>query len=190
MRRIARAGYLRMPWKNGGGMTTQIAIFPEAATTENFQWRISTAEVTADGAFSEFVGIDRTLVVLEGSGIDLAVAGNRVQRIDRGSDPFSFAADAPAYARLVAGSILDLNIMTRRECYRHRARKFRDATAWTAAGRIVVLFAASASLRIDDGFQTIRVASGDTVVFDDHPGKLEINPATPGDYYLVEISRV
>lgn len=44
----------RMPWKNGGGITTEIAIAPPGATLDAFDWRISTARVEAAGPFSRF----------------------------------------------------------------------------------------------------------------------------------------
>ena len=52
------------PWKNGGGSTTEIAVEPSGASLDTFAWRISVARVAADGPFSEFPGIDRTLAVL------------------------------------------------------------------------------------------------------------------------------
>jgi uncharacterized protein len=71
--------YRRMPWKNGGGETAEIAVFPEGATLDDFDWRISMATVSADGPFSLFPGVDRTLSVLEGDGpiIDLNVMTRR-----------------------------------------------------------------------------------------------------------------
>ncbi|MDP1908248.1 MAG: HutD family protein, partial [Hyphomicrobium sp.] len=42
--RILRAkDYRRMPWKNGGGETTEIAISPEGAALDSFDWRVSMA---------------------------------------------------------------------------------------------------------------------------------------------------
>ncbi len=64
-----------MPWKNGGGETVEIAVFPEGAGFKDFGWRISLASVASDGPFSAFPGIDRTLTVIDGVGIDLVVDG-------------------------------------------------------------------------------------------------------------------
>ncbi len=61
-----------MPWKNGGGSTTELAIFPSDATLENFVWRLSTATVKTDGPFSHFAQIDRTLAIFIGCGPDFA----------------------------------------------------------------------------------------------------------------------
>jgi environmental stress-induced protein Ves len=107
------------PWKNGGGVTVEVAIHPEGASLDGFAWRISLATVASDGPFSLFPGIDRTLTVLTGAGIDLAVAGQAVMRLDPGSPPFSFPGDVPTAATLVAGPIEDLNVMTRRGVVSH-----------------------------------------------------------------------
>jgi uncharacterized protein len=53
-------------WKNGGGKTTEIAVWPPGASLDAFDWRISMATVEQDGPFSEFPGIDRTLALLKG----------------------------------------------------------------------------------------------------------------------------
>ena len=47
MRVLRRADYRRMPWKNGGGWTTQLAAFPESGTNAvaPFDWRVSIAEI-------------------------------------------------------------------------------------------------------------------------------------------------
>ena len=67
--RILRAeSYRRMPWKNGGGETTEIAVSPEGAGLDDFDWRVSMARVESSGPFSLFAGIDRTLAILEGEG--------------------------------------------------------------------------------------------------------------------------
>ena len=48
----------RIPWKNGGGTTAEVAAFPEGSNFETFGWRISMADVTSDGPFSSFPEID------------------------------------------------------------------------------------------------------------------------------------
>jgi len=33
---------VRMPWKNGGGETMEIATYPPCAKLDNFEWRLRT----------------------------------------------------------------------------------------------------------------------------------------------------
>ena len=61
---LTASSYRRMPWKNGGGETVEIAVSPEGAALSEFDWRISMATVATDGPFSIFPGIDRTLSIL------------------------------------------------------------------------------------------------------------------------------
>jgi environmental stress-induced protein Ves len=49
--------YKRMPWKNDGGVTLEIAVLPSASSAGDFDWRISMATVAADGPFSVFPAI-------------------------------------------------------------------------------------------------------------------------------------
>lgn len=55
---------------------------------------MSLAEVAADGPFSSFPGVDRTLTLAEGAGMDLAVAGVR-HLVEERFAPRDFAGDEP-----------------------------------------------------------------------------------------------
>jgi environmental stress-induced protein Ves len=120
MRIIRPSEYRRMPWKNGGGETVEIAVEPAGASLYAFDWRVSMAHVAVSGPFSRFPGVDRTLAVLEGSGIRLSVAGREAVPLRRDTPPFGFSGDDPAEAELMGGAIEDLNVMTRRAGHRHR----------------------------------------------------------------------
>lgn len=111
------------PWKNGGGVTTEVAIFPAGAGLDDFQWRISTADIVADGPFSSFPDVDRTLIMLEG-GIRLAVAGGIPVELTRASPPHAFAGDQAASAQLMTPAARDLNVMVRRGRWRAEALRF------------------------------------------------------------------
>ena len=81
MQILRAANYKVMPWKNGLGSTTEIAIFPANAKLDDFDWRVSMAQVTSDGPFSSFPGIDRTLLVIDGAGIGSAMTANKVPNV-------------------------------------------------------------------------------------------------------------
>lgn len=122
--KILRASeYKTMPWKNGGGVTVEIAIHPPGASVDAFEWRISMATVAQDGPFSSFPGIDRTLAIIEGNGMALSIAGDEPVALTTKSTPLPFAADVPVDASLMDGSIVDLNIMTRRSSFSHSVER-------------------------------------------------------------------
>ncbi|MFF4450777.1 HutD family protein [Streptomyces sp. NPDC001502] len=100
-------------WKNGGGVTREVAAWPEGADMDGFGWRVSLAEVAADGPFSAFPGIGRTLTLAEGAGMDLTVAGVR-RLVDERFAPQDFPGDEPTDCRLLSGPVVNFNVMYRR----------------------------------------------------------------------------
>jgi uncharacterized protein len=119
-----------MPWKNGFGTTTEIAIDPaDADVGGRFRWRLSIAEVQRSGPFSAFPGYERTIMVIAGHGMELAVADRPPRRLDRLFDPFVFSGDAAAECRLLDGPIRDFNLMVERSSSRSHLQVIHlDAT--------------------------------------------------------------
>jgi environmental stress-induced protein Ves len=112
-----------MPWKNGRGSTTELAIFPPHADlkTTPFDWRISMADVAEDGDFSQFPGYDRTLVVAQGEGMELTFNGASAptRLTGPGSGAF-FSGDWLTHGRLLEGPVRDFNVMSARGRIHHQ----------------------------------------------------------------------
>lgn len=117
MKLIRASEYRVMPWKNGGGTTTEIAISPHDAgfSGEPFDWRISIADVTTDGPFSTFPGYDRHIMVIAGEGMTLET--EEMVRLDltRPLTPISFAGEWSVNGALRDGPVRDFNLMLRRK---------------------------------------------------------------------------
>ncbi len=114
-RLLKPADYRAMPWKNGLGTTTELAIEPEGATLESgFQWRLSMADVPEDGPFSPFPDYTRTLLLLKGKGIELNFNGNGRQRLEKPFEPVTFPGEWPAVGHLLDGPCRDFNVITHR----------------------------------------------------------------------------
>ncbi|MET9360905.1 HutD family protein [Streptomyces sp. NPDC006632] len=113
MRVLRAAARVAVPWKNGGGVTRGVAAHPEGSGVADFAWRVSLADVGADGPFSAFPGVDRILTVVEGAGMDLTVDGRR-RLVDERFVPQHFPGDAPTDCRLLAGPVVNFNVMFRR----------------------------------------------------------------------------
>lgn len=133
------------PWKNGGGQTAEIAVAPPGAGFQDFDWRVSTAIVAQDGAFSAFPGCDRVLAVVEGGPMELEF-GDRVHRLDAGGPALAFAGDLPCHARLLGPPVLDLNLMLRRP---RAGRIARGPLPEGAAGLALLLEPAAGLARLD-----------------------------------------
>jgi uncharacterized protein len=101
----------RMPWRNGGGVTYEVASSPAGNELADFDWRISIAEVKGGGPFSAFPEIDRTIVLIEGEWMELTVDGQAHRFGLR--EPFRFDGGSETMCE-VAGPSRDLNVMTRR----------------------------------------------------------------------------
>lgn len=99
-------------WRNGGGETREIISWPVGQA--QFDWRASIATIAADGPFSRFEGIDRSITLLSGAGVLLSAEGEAERRLDIPAHPFAFAGETPIYARLIEDVTTDFNIMTRR----------------------------------------------------------------------------
>ena len=130
MRIIRSDGHRVMPWKNGGGTTTEIAIDPPAADVGGgFRWRLSIADVKRSGPFSAFAGYQRTIMVIAGHGMDLRVGDEPWRRLDQLFEPFVFSGDSAAECRLLDGPIRDFNLMVERSSLRSRLEVLHlDAT--------------------------------------------------------------
>ena len=111
-RLIRFADCAEKPWKNGGGTTREIAVFPPGSSMDDFIWRLSMARVEISGAFSAFTGIDRLLAALEGS-IELSGPAFHAKLVPS-APPFAFDGGAPVTGSPIGGPMLDCNAMARR----------------------------------------------------------------------------
>lgn len=115
-----------VPWKNGGGLTREVAIYPSGSDLQSFDWRISIADIRAAGPFSRFPGIDRQMMIVSGR-LSLAVDGGSSVTLTRESDAVAFPGEVPVYAEPLGAPVTDLNVMTRRA--RCSARLTRESTS-------------------------------------------------------------
>ncbi|MDX2144613.1 MAG: HutD family protein [Rhodospirillaceae bacterium] len=111
------------PWKNGGGVTQDVMIWPSGASLDSFDWRISIADILTDGPFSIFPGISRVLTVIQGDGLRLAIGGAEPVELDSASPPLAFSGEAVCHATLTKGRLRDLNVMARRGAYSVSVRR-------------------------------------------------------------------
>lgn len=151
---IPAAAYREALWKNGGGLSYEIAA--DASTPP--AWRISVARINRAGPFSDYRGYDRTILALGGAGVELEVNGERIPLVPL--HPYAFAGEARVHAHTRGGAARDLNVMTMRDELLH------DVEIVEASARFVLeddefafVYAIDGATRVDEQ----GCAAGDTV---------------------------
>lgn len=96
-------------WRNGGGATRELYAWPSA---EDWQLRVSLADIVQDGPFSPFPGVERHFAVLSGAGVELTLQGH-VLRLSSTDGAVRFDGAAAPACRLIDGPTRDLNLMLR-----------------------------------------------------------------------------
>ena len=104
--------YRRMRWKNGAGWTSEILRVPDR---DDWDWRLSIAEIDADAPFSAFPGVDRELVLLDGNGLRLRFADGTVHPLLPPHGRLRFAGEHAAHGELLDGPTRDFNLMWKRD---------------------------------------------------------------------------
>ncbi|MEX3812032.1 HutD family protein [Paraburkholderia sp. BR13439] len=178
---IRGAELVAAPWKNGGGVTREVAAFPSPGGGQgagaDFVWRVSVADVAQAGPFSRFDGVDRTLVLLSGAGMlldelgDAGVMSTHVLR--QPLDVARFSGETRIDARLVAGATRDFNLMVRRDVAQGELDVWRVGAKQDAPrvldGDVALLFCAGGAVTVAhaaDYAQAVRLDTGDTLRVD------------------------
>lgn len=185
--------YRRMPWKNGGGQTTEIAAHPPGVGFASFAWRVSMADVLQDGPFSPFPGVDRTLVLLAGEGMRLTGDGEAIELRTK-FEPVSFSGDALLNCSLVAGPVRDFNLMVRRGTALGTVVVCRDEGSAIAPADTYVCYAAVGSSEcLLAGHPPISLAEAHSLLVTAEAGTLahglSVNPLSAPSVALVAVIR-
>lgn len=164
MRHLRPEDYRVMPWKNGGGVTTEIEIYPEGAglSGAGFTWRVSIAEVAVDGPFSRFPGYDRHIMTIAGNGMILEADGHGALDLSRRFVPREFSGDWDVDGTLVDGPVRDFNLMVARERAKGSltVEMLSTRTRYAAGNDMLLLHVLEG-----DGMAEARViAEGDTLI--------------------------
>jgi len=163
--------YRRMPWKNGLGMTTEIAVSPMDAgfDGQSFDWRVSIADVEKDCEFSLFPGHDRSIVLIDGAGMELGFDSVSPHRINQLHVPFKFKGEYQTWCRLLDGPVHDFNVMSRREKFKHTCEVLASPSTihWKPDTEILLIYCLESRLSLE-GFQDMKVeiSKGRTLILD------------------------
>lgn len=190
-RLLTPADYRRMPWKNGGGRTLEIAAEPPGAGTASFVWRVSVADVERDGPFSPFPGVDRTLVLLEGKGMRLTSDGGSLE-MRVAFEPVRFPGESALHCALVDGPTRDFNLMVRRDAARGDVVVVREAGTAIEPARDLICYAATGACEcLIAGCPPLPVPPGHALLIAADPGatapSVHVLPADAASVALVAV---
>jgi environmental stress-induced protein Ves len=175
------------PWKNGAGVTRELAVHPAGAGMDDFDWRLSIADIASDAPFSAFPGVDRCIVLLQGAGMQLRSDDGRLdQRLAQPLEPFHFSGDDALQARLIDGPSSDFNVMTRRDRWRADVtplQAFHEAPASAAA----FLLCRSGEAALDAGNQPMTLRAGQASLWRHDAPSLRITPSPAATLLLVQL---
>jgi hypothetical protein len=157
-----------MPWRNGLGTTIEL-LKQDLPCGDGFAWRLSMADVTTNGAFSNFSGYQRTLLLLEGKGLTLESNGAS-HRLEKPLQSARFSGDDQTFATLHDGPVKDFNVMVQRQHCSARVSSalHPDESTLDVDGDILLVYAVDGELSLS--VPEISVPSGHLCVVQD-PGK-------------------
>ena len=169
------ADYRVMPWKNGLGTTTEIAVEPAGAALDAFTWRLSVADLAASGPFSTFPGYDRIIVQTEGEPMTLIHEGRGRRRLTALA-PYRFDGAWSTRGELAGASARDFNVIALRDRVRasagvHALWRGRS-TRVCAAVEVQVVHAFRGAITVHGDGGDVELDPGDTLIV--AGGELEI----------------
>lgn len=178
------------PWKNGGGITRELASAPPGAGLDDFAWRISCAQVDSGGPFSRFVGVDRSLAVLDGAGLQLRIAG-QTRQLSACQAPLTFAGEDEVDAELPNGPVGDLNVMTRRSVWRHQLRHLHLCGTQTPslAADLLFVYCQYGNLQIRQPGLALELGAGQGLLLEDEPPIEALHSDTTACLYIACLQR-
>jgi len=148
-----------MAWRNGGGETRELAVWPPGAALDAFEWRVSVATIARSGPFSRFAGSTRTAVLIDGRGLRLADGRTHIALAERFAQ--ATFAGAPAWeCELMEGPVQVLNVMVR-QGLEAQVRVIRDDASVTRAAAHRIAYAACGPCGVALGDERLELAAGD-----------------------------
>lgn len=110
-------------WKNGLGQSRLIAKSPVVDGLDWFDWQVSLASMTGTLPFSDYPGIDRSLYVVAGEGLQVKSANIDVV-VTSNDGPLKFDGAEKIVGTTVGETEMhDFNILSRRGVISHRSQR-------------------------------------------------------------------
>lgn len=148
---IPESDHVRTPWRNGGGTTVELARSDDGP--DGFDWRLSIADITSDGGFSQFPGYRRMISTVEGAGMRLDVDGRTSGDLAL-FVPFSFDGANETECTLLDGPIRDFNLIYRADRVSARLQWVRPDSGMRLVSPAATLLVFNAGAELTVGIDT------------------------------------
>lgn len=186
---LRAAGRTPVAWKDGGGLTREVAVEPYGSGLEDFDWRVSIAEIRTAGPFSRFAGIERRMAVISGR-LSLAIDGRSAVTLTPESEAVEFPGELPVLAEPLGAPVTDLNLMTRRaRCSASLKRQLLRGSAVLEPRAATTLIVALGELLVHREDGEITLAALDALRIGPGPGCTITARSGPAAFHLIEISQ-
>ena len=182
--------YRRERWRNGLGWTREILRQGEAGSND-WQWRLSIAEVEKDGPFSAFPGCDRELVLLAGEGMRLRFEDGDCVTLSPPHSRHRFAGERPLSAELIDGPTHDFNVIWKRNAVDvavHHRPLVGAMVFFPEGGVLWFVYLLSGHASFKDQPVPMRLAPGDSALIRTFEGGARTILDGGGEVLLVRIS--
>ena len=181
--------YQRERWKNGAGWTRQIVRIPDC---DDWDWRLSIAEIESDAPFSIFPGIERELVLLQGNGLRLRFGNGVVTELQPPHGRIRFAGEEALSGELLDGPTHDFNLMWRRERISaellHRPL-VGSMLFFTEPGTTWAIHLLAGQARFDEASGLPALWAGDTALLENDEARQRFVLQGGGELLAIKLSR-
>ncbi len=189
-----RRSYAPTRWKNGGGITHEAIRMPAGA--DAYRWRVSVAEIAASGAFSDFSGYQRRMVLLGGAGLRLRFSNGEQTLLRHAGDLAAFDGALQTQCELLAGPCTDLNLVAANslEIVETEVRRLAaPLTLRRQPGQTIVLFSIDGGVMVEqEAGESAELELWDLAVLSGAAGAAAIRPCadrpTTASVFLAKLS--
>ena len=155
--------YRRTPWKNGGGVTVDIA-------EQDDVWRFGRTPITTPGPFSDYAGFDRLQVLVAGRGLVLDTPDGEID-VRTPFKPVRFTGETRIVSRLESGPVEVVNLIGARAKVRIALEVLQADSALTVEAGTHLAYAAHGAAALDIDGTPHRLAA-------DHALRIEVTGQT------------
>lgn len=170
------ASFRRFPWKNGGGVTTDIAEDREPGSApggwDGVIWRLGRTTISAPAPFSDLSGFDRCQVVVNGRGLVLDTPEGEVD-LRQAFRPARYRGEAPIASRLEHGPVEVVNLIADRQRAAIRLDVLQAGDRFAIPADTLVIYAPTGPSQIVAGERPCAIEADHAVRIDDFAGRLD-----------------